>query len=111
MSRRDVFQAIADPTRREILELVAQEPLSINAIAKKFDVSRPAISKHIKILHECGMIHFEQQGRERYCFIVPQNLLPAFIWIEKYKSLWESRIDNFEIYINNLQSNKNEQSN
>ena len=64
--RRDVFQAIADPIRRDIIELLSHESLSINAVAEKFDISRPAISKHIKILNECGIVSIHQQGRERY---------------------------------------------
>ena len=67
MVRRDVFQAIADPTRREIINLLAHKSLNLNAVAEQFDVSRPAISKHIKILTECGLITISQQGRERYC--------------------------------------------
>ena len=65
--RRDVFQAIADPTRREIISLLAQESLNLNAVAENFSVSRPAVSKHIKILAECGLVIIQQQGRERYC--------------------------------------------
>ena len=65
--RRDVFQAIADPTRREIIGLIAYESLNLNTIADNFDVSRPAISKHIKILTQCGLITITQQGRDRYC--------------------------------------------
>ena len=79
--RRDVFQAIADPVRRDIIELLATEPLTVNAIAKQFEISRPAISKHLKILNECGIIQFDQKGRERICLIQPKNLLPAFMWI------------------------------
>ena len=66
-TRRDVFQAIADPTRREIINLVAYQSLNLNAIAENFEVSRPAISQHIKILTECGLIIIRKQGRERYC--------------------------------------------
>ncbi|NNC69447.1 MAG: winged helix-turn-helix transcriptional regulator [Flavobacteriaceae bacterium] len=110
--RRDVFQAIADPIRRDIIELVATETLTVNEIAKKFKVSRPAISKHLKILNECGLIAYDQQGRERFCRILPQNLLPAFLWIEQYKNLWESRIDHFENYLKELQTNtKNNEQN
>jgi len=65
--RRDVFQAIADPTRREILFLLSDSTLNLNAVAEKFDISRPAISKHIKILSECGLVTVKKQGRERYC--------------------------------------------
>ena len=100
--RRDVFQAIADPIRRDIIGLLAKEALSVNSVADKFDVSRPAISKHIKILSECGIISITQKGRERYCEIQPSNLIPAFLWIEQYKNLWEARLDSFENYVNEL---------
>jgi len=66
-ARRDVFQAISDPTRREIINLVARKSMNLNTIAEQFDMSRPAISQHIKILAECGMIIVHRQGRERYC--------------------------------------------
>ena len=65
--RRDVFQAIADPTRREIINLLAHESLNLNAVAENFNISRPAISKHIKILTECGLVDIRKEGRERYC--------------------------------------------
>jgi len=103
--RRDVFQAIADPIRRDIIELLATELLTVNEIAEKFDISRPAISKHLKILNECGIIDFNQNGRERFCQIKPQNLIPAFMWMKQYRNLWEDRLDNFENYLNNLQPN------
>lgn len=102
--RRDVFQAIADPLRRNIIQLLAKETLTINAVAEKFDVSRPAISKHLRILKECGIVEINQKGRERYCQIQPKNLMPAFLWIEQYKSLWEDKIDSFDQYLNKLQS-------
>ncbi|WP_027391709.1 ArsR/SmtB family transcription factor [Aquimarina latercula] len=102
--RRDVFQAIADPVRRDIISLLAEQALSINAIAEKFDISRPAISKHIKILEECGIISINKKGRERYCLIQPKNLVPAFLWIDQYKNLWEEKLDSFEEYLNKLQS-------
>ena len=102
--RRDVFQAIADPLRRDIIKLLAEEVLTVNAVADKFDVSRPAISKHLRILNECGIIEINQKGRERYCRIQPKNLIPAFLWIEQYKSLWEDKLDSFEQYLNKLQS-------
>ena len=65
--RRDVFQAIADPTRREIIQLLSHQKLNMNAVANRFNMSRPAISKHVKILAECGLVEMEKQGRERYC--------------------------------------------
>jgi len=106
---RDVFQAIADPNRRRIIDLLAKEPMTLNAIADKFHISRPAISQHIKHLTECGIVEIEQKGRERYCRIQPQNLIPAFLWLEKYQKQWEERIDSFEHYVNTLQSKNKKQ--
>lgn len=106
-SRRDVFQAIADPTRREIIEVLSEEPKNLNEIAKQFDISRPAISQQIKILAECGLVEVIPKGRERYCRIQPSSLVPAFLWIEKYKNLWEDKIESFENYLMDLQSKTN----
>jgi len=102
--RRDVFQAIADPVRREIIEMLAKKTLTVNAIAEKFDVSRPAISKHLKILNECDIVVIKKQGRERYCQIQPGKLIPAFLWIEQYRDLWNDKLDSFEKYLIKLQT-------
>ncbi len=102
--RRDVFQAISDPVRRDIIGLLAEQTLSVNLVAEKFDVSRPAISKHLKILEECGIIVIHKQGRERFCQIQPKNLIPAFLWIDQYRNLWEEKLDSFEDYLIKLQS-------
>ncbi len=102
--RRDVFQAIADPIRRDIIELLSHESLSINAVAEKFDISRPAISKHIKILNECGIVSINQQGRERYCQIRPQQLFEVADWVEQHRKLWEMKLDSFDNYLNQLQT-------
>mgnify|MGYP000424300377 CR=1 FL=1 len=106
--RRDVFQAIADPVRREIIELLAKEPLSVNDVAGKFDISRPAISKHLKILNECDIIAIDKKGRERFCKIQPQKLIPAFLWIEQHKVLWEEKLDSFEHYLMELKTKTKE---
>lgn len=106
--RRDVFQAIADPVRRDIIEHLSEEPLTVNAVADKFDVSRPAISKHLKILQECGLIDIQKEGRERYCKIQPSSLVPAFMWLEQYRKLWEDKLDSFENYLNEIQSKNKE---
>ncbi|MGB5237807.1 MAG: metalloregulator ArsR/SmtB family transcription factor [Flavobacteriaceae bacterium] len=106
--RRDVFQAMADPVRREIIELLADEILTVSEVADHFEISRPAISKQLKILEECGLIHMEQKGRARYCRIQPKELIPAFLWIDKYRNLWEEKIDSFEAYIIQLQSKNQE---
>lgn len=89
--RRDVFQAIADPTRREIINLVAYNALNLNAIADNFKVSRPAISQHIKILTECGLIVIKQQGRERFCEARLQQLSAVSDWLEPFRKEWEHK--------------------
>ncbi len=103
MMRRDVFQAIADPVRRDIISLLAEQSLTVNSVAAKFNVSRPAISKHLKILKECELISINKRGRERYCKIQPGKLIPAFLWIEQYRNLWEEKLDSFEDYLMKLQ--------
>lgn len=103
-TRRDVFQAIADPTRRQIINLIAQQSMNLNAIADNFEITRPAISNHIRILHECGIISINQVGRERYCKIQPENLREVSDWIGQFRQLWEMKLDSFEEYLNKLQS-------
>jgi DNA-binding transcriptional ArsR family regulator len=102
--RRDVFQAIADPTRREIINLLSHKALNLNSVSEKFDVSRPAISKHIKILTECGLIVIKQQGRERYCEIKLQKLNEVSEWIEQYRKFWTAKLDALDTYLQELQS-------
>ena|SRR6476620_235021 len=101
--RRDVFQAIADPTRREIINMIAQESLHLNLVAEKFDMSRPAISKHIKILTECGLITIKQQGRHRYCEAKLDKLNEVSGWVEQYRKFWTQKLDALEIYLDELQ--------
>jgi len=97
--RRDVFQAIADPTRRAIIELLSAERLNLNAVAENFDISRPAISKHIKILTECGLVIISQEGRERYCEARLKELNKVCGWVNQYQSFWASKLDALEIHI------------
>jgi len=104
--RRDVFQAIADPIRRDIIQLISARELTVNDVAEKFEISRPAISKHLKILKECGIIEVHKKGRERYCQIQPSNLVPAFLWLEQYQKLWEYKLDSFENYVIKLKYKK-----
>ena len=94
--RRDVFQAIADPTRREIISLIARQSLNLNAIADNFQVSRPAISQHIKILTECGVIAIKKQGRERYCEVKFQPLTQVADWIEPFRKQWNYQFDKLD---------------
>ena len=105
-ARRDVFQAIADPTRRQIIGMLANKSLNLNAISDKFDMSRQAISLHIKILTECGLITINQQERERYCEAKLDQLNEVAVWIEQYRKSWENKLDNLELYLNKLQKNK-----
>jgi DNA-binding transcriptional ArsR family regulator len=102
--RRDVFQAIADPTRRAIINMVSQQSLNLNSVAGKFDVSRPAISKHIKILTECGLIVIKQQGRERYCEAKLEKLNEVSDWVGQYKKFWNTKLDALENYLHVLQA-------
>ena len=102
--RRDVFQAIADPTRREIINLIAHKSLTPNAVADSFDVSRQAISKHIKILTECGLIVIRQQGRERYCNIQPKKLNEVADWLDDFRKVWETRFDNLDTILLKMKS-------
>ena len=104
--RRDVFQAIADPVRREIIDLLAKESLTVNAVAERFEISRPAVSKHIKILRECGIVQTVSKGRERHCIIIPEELKVVSDWVERHRSLWEQKLDSFEAYLQQLQSNE-----
>lgn len=104
--RRDVFQAIADPTRREILNMIAAESLNINSVSGNFDVSRAAIYKHLKILNECGLIVIRQHGRERYCEAKLDKLNEVSEWIEQYRKIWVARLDKLEDYLEQLQKTK-----
>jgi DNA-binding transcriptional ArsR family regulator len=108
-TRRDVFQAIADPTRREIINLIAFQPLNLNAIAENFDVSRPAISQHIKILTECGLIVIKKQGRERYCEARLRQLNQVSAWIDRYKALWEERFGELDKILDELKAQQKKQ--
>ena len=104
--RRDVFQAIADPNRRAILSLLAVQRLTLNGVAEKFRISRPAVSKHIKILRECGLIVVHQQGRERYCEAKLDRLKEVSDWVEQSRRLWEGRLDRLDEYLQEIQKDK-----
>ena len=102
--RRDVFQAIADPTRREILNRLAHQSLNVNTVSEHFPVSRTAIYKHIKILTEAGLIVMTQQGRERYCEAKLEKLNEVSTWVDQYKKMWNARLDSLENYLNEIQT-------
>ena len=94
-----ILQAIADPVRREIIGLVARKSLNLNAVAEHFDISRPAISKHIRILMECGLITIRQQGRERYCQPDFEKIKEVAGWAEQYKTFWSKKLDALETFL------------
>jgi DNA-binding transcriptional ArsR family regulator len=91
--RRDVFQAIADPQRRAIIHLLSKQQLTLNGVAENFEISRPAISRHIRILTECGLITINQQGRERYCEANMKKLIEVSDWVDQYRVFWTKKLD------------------
>ncbi len=104
--RRDVFQAIADPTRREILNMLAHQSLNVNTVSEQFNVSRTAIYKHLKLLEECGMLSIQQKGRERFCESKLEKLEEVSDWVAQYRELWTARLDSLETYLDEIQSKK-----
>lgn len=112
--RRDVFQAIADPTRRAIIKMIAHQSLNLNAVAENFDISRPAISKHIKILTECGLVEIKQMGRERFCEAKLKKLHEVAEWIDQYQEFWNKKLDALDQFLkaenNTIKSKKHNSS-
>jgi len=106
-TRRDVYQAIADPTRRAIINMVATESYNVNAIAEKFKVSRQAISLHIQMLIDCGLLVVKQQGRERICKAQLEQLSEVSAFVDQYRQHWESKLDALETYLDKLKKERN----
>jgi DNA-binding transcriptional ArsR family regulator len=104
--RRDVFQAIADPNRRAILSLLARQRMTLNGVADNFRISRPAVSKHIRILKECGLVVVIPQGRERYVEVKFDKLNEVTDWIEQYRQLWEARFDRLDDVLEKMKKEK-----
>ena len=98
-TRRDIFQAIADPTRRAIINLIATNPENLTTIADNFNMSRQAVTLHIKILQECGLIEIRQQGRERYCDLKTEKLKEVDEWISHYRTFWTKKFTSLKNYI------------
>ncbi len=103
--RRDVFQAIADPTRRAIIALIALQALTPNALAAHFDTTRQAISKHLKVLTECELVQAEQQGREIYYQLKMEKMKELDIWLGQIRRIWESRFDQLDALLLKLGEN------
>jgi DNA-binding transcriptional ArsR family regulator len=107
-ARRDVYQAIADPTRRAIIQYIAAEPLDIKSLTEKFNMTQQAISLHVKLLTDCGLITMEQRGRNRYCRPQLQQLGEVEHWIAQYRQHWENKLDNLELYLKKLKKQRND---
>ena len=105
-TRRDVYQAIADPTRRAIINMIATQPHNVNTIAEKFDVTRQAISLHVQFLIDCGLVKVTQQGRERVCEAQLQELSEVSAWVDQYRRHWENKLDGMEQYIEQLKKER-----
>lgn len=102
--KRDIFQAIADPTRRAILLLIATQALTPNTLAQEFQTTRQAVSKHIKILNECELLNQEKIGREIYYSLKVEKMKAIDEWLQKFKQLWENRFENLDAYFEKIQS-------
>jgi DNA-binding transcriptional ArsR family regulator len=100
--RRDIFQAIADPTRRAILMLIAMQSMTPNAIAENFDTSRQAISKHLRILTECELVKQQQQGREIYYTLELEKMKEIDVWLEQFRKIWETRFNQLDQILTTL---------
>lgn len=104
-ARRDIFQAIADPTRRAILGLLAFQTMTPGAIAENFNSTRQTISKHIQILTECQLIRQEQKGREIYYHFNPNKMKEVAEWVNQYSMFWNEKFNSLDTYLNKVQSN------
>lgn len=108
--RRDVFNAIADPTRRSILLSLTTEAQNVNALADKYDMTRQAVSLHVKYLQECGVISIKKEGRERYCKLEAQTLTEVADWLEPFRKIWESRFEQLDSLLTKLQDKKEDRN-
>ena len=104
--RRDVFQAIADPTRRAIITLIALQAMTPNAIAEHFDTTRQAVSKHLRILTECELVKQEHQGREIYYQLEIDKMKDIDKWLEQFRKIWETKFNQLDIVLSTLKTNK-----
>lgn len=102
--KQDIFQAIADPTRRAILTLIALKALTPNAMAENFDMSRQAVSKHIKVLHECELIRPEQSGREIYYHFNAKKMQEFDIWVAQFRKNWETQFNQLDGLLSTLKN-------
>lgn len=104
--KKDIFQAIADPTRRAILSLIALHAMTPNALAEHFDSSRQAVSKHIQVLVECNLVQQHQEGREIYYHLNPKKMKEIDAWLEQFRKIWETRFDQLDKLLATLKKEK-----
>lgn len=104
--KRDIFQAISDPTRRAIIVLIALQPMTPNAIAENFSISRQAVSKHLQVLTECEIVRREQRGREIYYWLELELMKDIDNWIAQFRRLWETRFDNLDGVLETMKNRK-----
>lgn len=104
--RRDIFQAIADPTRRAIIALIALQAMTPNAIAENFNTTRQAVSKHLRILTECDLVKQVHQGREIYYSLEIEKMKEIDQWLEQYRKIWENRFNQLDSILLNLKTSK-----
>ena len=104
--RRDIFQAIADPTRRAIIALIALQAMTPNAIAEHFDSTRQAVSKHLRILTECELVSQKQQGREIYYQLQINKMKEIDKWLEQFRKIWENRFNQLDAVLKKLKNKK-----
>lgn len=104
--RRDIFQAIADPTRRAIIALIALQAMTPNAIAENFNTTRQAVSKHLRILTECELVKQEHQGREIYYSLEIGKMREIDKWLDQYRKIWESRFNQLDNILSNIKKRK-----
>ncbi|GGD80881.1 transcriptional regulator [Emticicia aquatilis] len=106
--RRDIFQAIADPTRRGIIALIALQSMTPNAIAENFNTTRQAVSKHLRILTECELVKQEHHGREIYYTLEIEKMKEIDQWLEQYRKIWETRFNQLDDLLLTIKTQKNE---
>ena len=104
--RRDIFQAIADPTRRAIIALIALQAMTPNAIAENFHTTRQAVSKHLRILTECNLVKQESRGREIYYSLEIEKMKEIDTWLQQYRNIWESRFNQLDTLLSTMSAKK-----
>ncbi len=104
--RRDIFQAIADPTRRAIITLIALQAMTPNAIAENFNTTRQSVSKHLRILTECDLVKQKQEGREIYYSLEVEKMKEIDKWLNQFRKIWENRFNQLDKVLSTLKKNK-----